>query len=118
MSHYVVSWCRAEPVTLLIKASLSRVSGSFSLSADFSPHVAARAAPAFYTMSHHFLSKAHCGFTFCFNFVHVLVFALLSSPLFFFYFSIISREGERGKHQLIHERHHTGGIQPQPNVGT
>lgn len=37
-----VSRCRAEPVTLLIKASLSRVSGSVSLSADCSPHSAAR----------------------------------------------------------------------------
>lgn len=41
MSHYVVSWCRAEPVALLIKASLSHVSGSFSLSADSLQHSAA-----------------------------------------------------------------------------
>lgn len=47
MSHYVVSWCRAEPIALLIKASLSRVSGSFSFSADFFPHSAARTASGF-----------------------------------------------------------------------
>lgn len=41
MSHCVVSRCRAQSVALLIKASLSRVSGSFSLSADFSPRSAA-----------------------------------------------------------------------------
>ncbi len=48
MSHYIVSWCRAEPVALLIKASLSRVSGSFSLSADFFPRSAARTASGFH----------------------------------------------------------------------
>lgn len=49
MSHYVVSWCRAEPVTLLIKASLSRVSGSFSLSADFSLYTLLPALPLDFT---------------------------------------------------------------------
>lgn len=37
-----------SPSPLLIKASLSRVSGSFLLSADFFPHSAARAASGFH----------------------------------------------------------------------
>lgn len=38
-SHYTVSRCTVQPGALLIKASLSRVSGSFSPSADFASAV-------------------------------------------------------------------------------
>lgn len=107
MSHYIVPGCRAEPVALLIKASLSHMSGSFSLSSDVFPHSAACAASRFIKGSH-----TKPGFNvnskFCLK-KHLLRLFSCPTPLFSF---PCEKEGKRrGK------RRSPCASQPQPKCG-
>ena len=91
-----VSRCRAEPVTLLIKASLSRVSGSVSLSADCFPHSAARTDSWFYSR--------RSQETFCLTVRERKIISSLRLSLFCYFLKTTSWKAERGKHQMTHAR--------------